>query len=481
MTLELEHKKQPLRKELGGIVRMSGPIVIATSSRMFMDVTDFWMISRTGNSDALAAILPAQMIMYTYMALWMGTLGIVATFAAQSLGRGESKRCSKYAWQCLYLSAIAWLLGAALWPFLPDIFSWIGHDVAIRDLEIRYASIAVWTIGPTIAATGLSSYFNGIHRPVTTMVVALEGVVVNAAVSFILIFGMFGIQPMGIEGAAWGTVAGTGYRVVRFIIVLWSRNHHDQFGSRSTWRMDLPRMTSILRVGGPSGVQWGSDVLVWAIFTTVLVGRYFGKDDQLATNAAWQYLRISFMPAIGVGFALSSLVGHAIGMRDFQRAIRITRLVMLMLLGYMLVMSVIFFAFRYQLIGFFDSDPDVIRIGASVMICAALFQIFDALGISYSGALRAAGDTLVPSIVYMLSHWILVVGGGVIMAEYFPQLRSLGPWIAATVLISFTGVYYWWRWHGRAWTRIDIFSSENSHQTAQSPENAESIDPEAAT
>ncbi len=470
--LQPENDKIPLsgRAELWNVVCMSLPIVVATCCRMFMDVTDYWMISLTGNTDALAAILPAQIIMWTYIVIGMGTLTIVNTMASQCLGRGDHRSCSAYAWQCLYLSIAFWIVGALLWPSLPRVFAWAGHDAEIQRLEMRYAAIAVWTIGPTIMAAGLSSFFNGIHKPSVTMVVALEGVVINAAASYVLIFGKFGLPAMGIEGAAWGTVIGTNYRAVRLTLALCGRRIHEKYASRDTWRFDWTKTLNIFRVGGPSGLQWCSDVTVWAIFTVVLVGTYFGKEHQLATNSAWQYLRISFMPCIGVGMALASIVGRAIGAKDPKRAIRVTRIGAAIMLSYMLMLSVVYLVFRERLIGFFSDQPGVIEIGAKVMVCAAVFQVFDALGITYNSVLRAAGDTFVPSMVFIVSHWVIVVGGGFAMVEFVPELGSVGPWIAASVLIVVTGIWMWWRWNSRRWMSIDVFKHDAAVEAA--PVNA---------
>ncbi len=441
---------------------MSIPIVVATCSRMVMDITDYWMISRTGDSDAQAGILPAQMVIWAYIVIGMGTVSIISTMASQSLGRGNHRNCSAYAWQGLYLSLAFWLIGAALWPALPYVFQLAGHEPQIQLMENRYAAIIVWTIGPSIAAMGLSSFFNGVHRPRITAMAAVESVAVNALVSYALIFGKFGFPAMGIEGAAWGTVVGTNYRVLRLMYSFCSGETNQVFHSRSTWRIDRAKIMNIFRFGGPTGLQWCSDVIVWAIFVAVLVGTYFGKTHQLATNAAWQYLRISFMPCVGVGTALSALVGKAIGAGDHLQAMRITRVGAELMLGYMAVMSLIFLVGRESMIGFFSDDIEIIRIGSSVMICAAIFQIFDALGISYHSALRGAGDTFIPAVVFVVAHWIIIIGGGFAMAELYPQLESVGPWIAASLLIIVMSIYLWWRWQQKEWMNIDVFKYDTS-------------------
>jgi len=79
---------------------------------------------------------------------------------------------------------------------------------------------------------------------------------------------------------------------------------------------------------------------------------------------------------------------------------------------------------RRELIGFFSDNPEIVAIGAGVMICAAVFQVFDGMGIIYTNALRGAGDTLWPSVMFVVSHWLILIGGGYCIARYAPGSLS---------------------------------------------------------
>jgi MATE family multidrug resistance protein len=385
---------------------------------------------------------------------------MVSTFASQCLGRNRHADCSAYAWQGVYVSVLFAVLGLGLWPVLPTVVQWMGHAPAIQALELSYLKVALLTIGPTLAATALSNFFNGIHRPRVTMWSAIEGNVVNAVLSLLLIFGLLGLPRLGIAGAAWGTVAGTTYRAVRLGITMCSHQYHTVYASRHTWRPDRTKMAGILRVGAPSGLQMLSDVVVWAVFINVLVGKYFGTKHLIATNVVWQYLRISFLPSIGIGAALSALVGRAIGEGNPERAIRLTRIAITGMVAYMGALSVIYFVGRYWFVSLFNDNPEIVRIGAGILVCAAIFQVFDAIGMGYNNALRGAGDTLWPALMFVVTHWVIIIGGGYAMVYFFRGLGSIGPWIAATVLIILVGVLLWMRWHSRKWMALDILKHD---------------------
>jgi MATE family multidrug resistance protein len=287
----------------------------------------------------------------------------------------------------------------------------------------------------------------------------LEAIVLNVIVAGALIFGWFGLPKLGIAGAAWGTLVAVCYRMVRLLVAFLGVKIHSVYRTRETWRPSLARMTKLFRVGIPCGLQFTSEVVVWAIFVNLLIGKRFGTHHLIATNAAWQYMRMAFMPTLGAGRALTALVGKSIGEGNPARAKRETRIAAVVTTLYMLVLSLAYAFFGERLILLMTKSEDAAHIGRAIMICAAVFQLFDAWAITYTASLRGAGDTFIPSIFFVASHWIIIVGGGWWIAEHYPQMASLGPWIAASVLIGVTALFLIWRWYGEAWRKIDLFSA----------------------
>jgi MATE family multidrug resistance protein len=332
-----------------------------------MDVTDYALLSMLPTEDSQAAILPAQVMMWAYIVMGIGVVSMVNTFSAQCLGRGDKRQCSVFAWQSCYVALVFAIASAVLIPFVPQIVAAMGHAPSVQTAEIEYLRIAILTAGPTIIGSGLGWYFIGIHRPWITTWSALESIVLNAIVCYVLIFGYLGFPPMGIAGAAWGTVIATTFRAVRLALTMLLPSIHAEYGSRNSWRPSWDGMTKLLRYGLPFGLQFTSEIVVWAIFVNVLVGRVFGTADLIATNTAWQYLRIAFVPSMGVGQALTALVGKSIGVGDPQRAMREVRVAMIITTIYMGSLAVLYVVFGKQLIALFSDHPEVIGRGLSVV------------------------------------------------------------------------------------------------------------------
>src|SRR5690606_20979605 len=133
---------------------------------------------------------------------------------------------------------------------------------------------------------------------------------------------------------------------------------------------------------------------------------------------------------------------------------------------YMTVCGLLFFLLRYPLVQVFvgqdvsPADADmIISIGGNLLICAAIFQTFDAFGIIYSGALRGAGDTVWPGVITIIYSWLFIVLGGILMVKFAPGLESIGPWIAASVYIIMFGLTLWRRFEGGRWRAIQLLHS----------------------
>jgi MATE family multidrug resistance protein len=259
---------------------------------------------------------------------------------------------------------------------------------------------------------------------------------------------------------------------VQFVVlaaVFASPAMHRRYGTRWPQLLKARQIRGILRIGWPAGIQLWNDVGSWIVVTSVLVGTYFGTAHLTATVAVLRYMSLSFMPAVGIGAATTALVGRYIGAGRPQFARRRTHTALFVAMAYMGLCALVFVLFRHGLVSFFvqiapgesaeaarQMHQRIVRIGGNIMICAAAFQLFDALGIVYIGALRGAGDTRWPMAVSIACSWAVFVGGGLVVVNVLPQLTSLGPWLAASGYIILLGALLAWRFESGAWRRIDL-------------------------
>jgi MATE family multidrug resistance protein len=176
-----------------------------------------------------------------------------------------------------------------------------------------------------------------------------------------------------------------------------------------------------------------------------------------------RFVHISFMPAVGLSTAATSLVGKHVGEKNLDAAARSAHITVGMAVLWMGACALGFVLFRHELTNVFidadtaaESAARIRAIGAGIFICASIFQLLDAVGIVYTGALRGAGDTLFPGIATVVLSWVVIIGGGIVMTRVAPQLESIGPWLAATAYIVLLGIVLAIRFERGGWRKLHL-------------------------
>ena len=449
------------------VLWLAFPIILAMASSTLMGFVDYWMISRLGVDEAAAAS-PAGITIFTFISFFSGILSCTNTFVSQSFARRDYGECSRYVWQGLYIALLAGLGGLLLWPAAPGLFALFNHGLRVQPLETTFFQSRLPSIWSLVAVTSMTGFFQGIGRPRLPMFAAVAANILNAFLNWVFIFGHLGSPAMGIFGSGLATSIAGAFQVALLVGLFLSGEYARTYRSRSLWRLNRSRMAQLLRIGWPAGVSWTLDVGTWGIFFNFIVGP-MGEISLAANNMAGQILHMSFMPTVGLGIATTVLVGQNIGRGDLVTARARGRTALLLGMGYMFLMGVMFFVFRERLIRLFLPVPAsaqeaatqaaIVALGARILILAALFQAFDAMGIVTASALKGAGDTRFPAVVtviYGLALFLPLCG----VFTWIKDWGVVGAWGAATIYICVLGLTLLVRWRGRAWESIDIFAAK---------------------
>ncbi|MFO0827138.1 MAG: MATE family efflux transporter [Phycisphaerales bacterium] len=461
------------------VFAMAWPTVLTMLSYTAMQFMDSLMVAQVGPLE-VAAQGNGGMWSFTLVAFLFGVVTMVNSFVAQALGANRPHEVARYAWAGLWFSLLAWLALMVPYAFvLPSIFARMGHEPELLRLEAAYAQVLLLGGIVTLGAKSISQFFFGIQAPRVVAVAAIVGNVVNVLLNYVLIYGerglpslglpgMPGAPTLGVTGAAIATIVGTGTEMMLPLSVFLSRRMHERFGTRDAWRFDARALRDLIKVGAPNSLAFGNEILCWGVFMSWLVGMF----GTLHLTAGWitlRYMHVSFMPAVGFATAATALVGKYVGAGMPDVAAQRARMCVGLALVYMTACGVTFGVFRHELIELFargaQTTPEqveaLVRIGGWMMICAAVFQTFDAIGVVFSGALRGAGDTLFPGLVTVVFSWVFIVGLGWLLATRLaPRWESFGPWVASSVYIILLGIVVGARFYSGAWKRKRLVAAE---------------------
>lgn len=451
------------------------PAVLTMSSITAMQFVDKLFVKELG-PDALAAVGNGWIAAFSLMSIAIGALGIINTYVSQNLGAGTPERAPAYAWNGLWLVGIIWLL--ALLPFaavLPDVMHQLralagleSVTPEVASMESGYARILLVGSLFTIGGRSLHGFFYGMHKPVIVAAAVGVGQVVNIALTYLLVFGHFGFPQWGVAGSAVGTVVGAFCEFAIPLAVFLSPKLNAQFRTRAAWRFSTKHVRDIWKLGWPGGVQFGNEMVCWWIFMAGFAAK-FGTAANAASWITLQYMHLSFMPAVGISIALQAIVGKCVGAKRDDLAIQRTWLGMKVSMVYMGACALAFVIFREGLINVFRADSwsseeseAVLRYGSQLLILAAVFQVFDGMGMSLIGSLRGAGDTIFPGVATMILAWTVIIGLGWGLTHYAESWGPLGPWIAAALYIILLGIALMWRFLSGGWKGRGVVHDEET-------------------
>jgi multidrug resistance protein, MATE family len=489
------------------LFKIAAPTVATMTSYTVMQFVDKLLVSRIGpdpiyvgaqGNGGLAAFVP--------IALAMGMITVINTYVSQNMGAGRPERGPAYAWNGIWMSIAFWAVILVPYGFfLPRLFAAAQMSPEQLPLAAAYGQILVYGAFLSMATRAISQFFYGMHKAGIVLIAGLASNILNVFLSTILIFGngptpaelgavgracadiaaAAGIAPMGIAGSAWGTVIATGIELLIPMALFLGPSYNRRFRTRAAWRVSLPHLKDLFRIGWPGALMFGNEMICWSYFMVHLVSQ-FGPHHATAGWIAHQYMSMSFMPTVGISVACTALVGKYMGMGRPDLAARRAWLGLTVAMVYMVLCGIAFVIFREPMINLFvepDTPPidraELIRIGALFLIATATFQAFDAIAMVLSGSLRGAGDTVVPGVVTVLLSWLLIVAGGELLVAYAPGLKSLGPWIAAATYICILSLFLLARFMGGRWKSIRLVPGPRDAAMAQVEPIVDGIGPQA--
>lgn len=434
------------------LLRLSLPMVVSQGAFAVMIFTDRWFMSQI-DATHIAAALGGGVASFFTFSLFMGIITYANALVAQYYGAGDFAKCPRVVTQGM-LMALGCLpllgLGALL---VGGIFEKMGHDPAQVALERIYFFILMSGSIFTLIKACIACYFSGIGRTKVVMIADVMGVLLNIPLTWVLVFGKFGMPEMGIAGAALSTVIASVFSIGLFFYFYFSRSHRLQFRVMESFHFDWPIMRRYLRLGTPSGLEAFMNTATFNLF--LLMFQSYGVVEGASMAIVFNWDMLSFIPMIGLNIGVMSLIGRFVGASDMARASEVISSGFIVALGYSGMLAVIYLLFREPLVNVFatpgEDFTDISKLASQMMIGLTTYMVADAIILISGGALRGAGDT----------RWIMVTSISVhvvmLIAQYFIiMVFDYGPiaswWAFVAMLLSLAAIYLW-RLLGGVWRR----------------------------
>ena len=451
---------KPISKEL---FRLSFPVILSNLSRVLMSVVDVAMVGRLGAA-ALAATGMGAMLFWGALSLVIGIRTGVQTVASRRLGQKKYDQCGTALHNGLFMATVyGFPTSIAGWWLAKDFIPFFINDIKATPLTIEYSSIVFLGILFSAYSFVFQGFYTGIEKTKIHMKVSITSNIINVYLNAGLIYGSEGVKlffsenapaltflsyfwqwtafpAMGVKGAAIATLVASLWMFVHYGAYLFSKQIKSRFAVLSL-SVDGVMMNRQLRLAAPQGLQEMFIAVGWSMFYKI-VGM-IGLIELATTELLFTIMHASFMPALGVGQACSTLVSKYMGEKKIKKSessikesIRLAEYIM----G---VMGLSFILFPKYYLFIFTDDPEILRMGIFGLRMIGAVQFLDAIGFVLWFALSGAGNTLFPAVVESCLTWGIIVLGSYVFGVVL-ELGFKALWLLFPVYMGlFAGIMVW--------------------------------------
>jgi MATE family multidrug resistance protein len=384
------------------------PLVGSHLAQVAIGVTDAVMLGWYDVA-ALAAVTLSHSMWFVLFILGSGFAFAVLPMVASALGEGDETQVRRVTRMGMWISVLFGLVAMVPLAWPAPLLRALGQPAETVSLSGDYLRIAAFALVPALLVMVLKSYLSALERTRAVLWITVGTAVLNLGVNWLLIFGNWGFPELGVRGAA---VASLSVQLggLAAMVAYCRRVTPEHALFTRLWRVDAEAFGRVFRLGWPIGLTLVAEVSLFSA-AAVMMG-WLGALPLAAHGVAVQLSSLTFVVHLGLSQAATVRAGLAHGRRDMAELRRLALTVIALSTGLAAVSVVIFVAWPEALAALFvdPADPErpaIIRLGATLLLVAAVFQLVDALQVVALGLLRGLHDTRWPMVYASVSYWLV--------------------------------------------------------------------------
>lgn len=454
-----EGTEMTFSQQLKLVLYLSIPAVMAQITSIIMQYIDASMVGRLGAAKS-ASIGLVSSSTWLFGGLCTAATAGFTVQVAQLIGAGKEKEARAVLRQALLVtmlfSVFLTMIGTAVSFPLPG---WLGAEDAVRGDATHYFRIYIFSLPAiqlSLLAGGMLQCSGNMRTPsLLNILMCGMDVMFNALLIFpshsLSVFGHMVMVPgagLGVAGAALGTAIAECVTAVLMLRALIFRSPSLDIRKETGWKIDRECMKKAVRIAVPVGCEHA--LMSGAMVVSTRIVAPLGTIAIAANSFAVTAESLCYMPGYGIADAAATLVGQSLGAGRRELVRRFSHLTVYLGMAVMAVTGAVMFLAAPFMLALLTPDPEIRQLGVHVLRIEAFAEPLFAASIVVSGALRGAGDTLIPSIMNFVSIWFVRLT----LAAYLSVSFGLtGVWIAMCIELCFRGVIFLFRLRGERWMK----------------------------
>lgn len=427
-----EETSTDVKSEITFIAHSSGPLIVSFFLQYLMSVISIYATGKLGAKELAASSLALCSFNITGLAIYQGMATCLDSFCSQAYGAGKHELVGVYFQRCTLMTLMLTVFPLApMWWWSGSILKHLVPDEELAVMSQTYLRVML------AGAPGLLLFETGkrflqaqnIYNAGTYVLAIL--VPLNLVTNWLLVW--HPTYGLGFVGAPIAT--SIGYWLISFLMLMyvWLIDGKKCWGGLDL-RKALTKWGPMLKLALPGVVMVEAEYLAFEVLT--ILAASFGTSALAAQSIAANLGSLVFQLDFAVAVAISTRIGHFVGMKDIKAAAAVTRVSFYFSAAIALINFTFVVFGRNWLTSFFTDDKDVLTLGPKILVFVGVNQLVDVFNVIEAGVLRGQGRQKIGSFLNLFSYYVIALPLGYVLAFPF-KLELEGLWLGL-----FFGVFF---------------------------------------
>lgn len=397
------------------VASLAIPVALQSMLQSSFSIVDQIMIGQLG-SVSIAGVGLAGKFSSIFSVVVAAVGAVAGIMISQYIGQRNDREVRRSFYVNLFLAVFVATLFMVVCILFPDkVMGLYTKDSSTRDVSCGYLSIVSLTFLPMAGATMLSTFLRCTDKPKLPLYASIVAAVLNTVLNYVLIFGAFGISPMGYRGAAIATVVS---QIANFAIMMFLVPRGNVLGRR-----EVDAGISVCKFNVGQYLAMLLPVLVcefmWSLGENVYAAIYgnMGTDASAAMTLTNPIQGIVIGALCGLSQAAGVLVGKRLGSGSYDEAYFASKRLMLYGAVGSVALSVLVVVAAPLYVKIYNVESSVRLLTRQILFAYALVAPFKVLNMILGGGiLRSGGKTKYVMGIDLFGTWLLGVPLGLLSA-----------------------------------------------------------------
>ena len=402
-----------------GMLLFALPIFLGNVFQQFYNAFDSWVVGRFLGDTALAAVSSSGSLIFLMIGFFNGIAMGAGVIIARFFGAKDYDSMSKAIHTDVAMGlAIGLLLTVLGVTFTPHILRWMNTPADVLPQSIAY--FRFYFLGALF--TVMYNIFVGILHALGDSRHPLYYLIISTFVNVVLDLLFVGVFRWGVGSAAMATTLSQGLSAMLCCIHLIRLKGPGQLVVKKI-RFHRDSLRSIVRIGLPSGVQ--NSVISFANLVVQTNINGFGSAAMAGCGSYSKIEGFAFLPVTCFTMALSTFVSQNLGARNYERVKRGVGFGIACSAIAAECIGILCYIFAEDLIGMFNSNPNVIDLGMRHMRSICLFYALLAFSHCIAAIMRGVGKASVPMYTMLVCWCVVRVSYITLALKYIYRLETI--------------------------------------------------------